>query len=166
MNIKKLILDGRAYFLATLFSLFLFSFSSHAQRQTGDLGVGFQVGQPTGISLKFYKENGMGLDFLAAWDLDDFFFVNVHGNWEKHLDKNEKFHIYYGPGAFIGFRDKSLVENKREDQLALGISAQLGFNYVFSPSNFEIFIQGTPRFQLIDNTQFDMGGGAGLRFYF
>ena len=40
-----------------------------AQRVAGDVGIGLQIGEPSGLSIATYRPNGVGIDILAAWDL-------------------------------------------------------------------------------------------------
>ena len=133
-----------------------------AQRPSPSVGVGFQVGDPTGLSLQFYKDRGITTDILFAYHFDDFFFLNVHGLWNTHLDDGGHFHFYYGPGGFVGVR--TFRSEPRRDELAAGISGNFGLNLVLS--RFEIFGQATPRLEVTPLTDFEMGGGVGLRFFF
>ncbi len=150
----------KAFFIALIF-LFGMNQSAEAQSRTsGEVGIGIQAGQPTGLSLKIYKPNGWSPDFLAAWDLDDFFFLNLHGIKEHHLGDSQRAHFFYGPGAFVGIVDRP---KEFEDDVIAGVSGTFGFSLVFG--DIEFFLQGTPRLSIIDKTNFDMGGGVGVRFY-
>ncbi|HMN91236.1 MAG TPA: hypothetical protein PKD70_15210 [Saprospiraceae bacterium] len=135
----------------------------HAQPPAGSWGVGIQFGSPSGLTLKRYNPSGMAFDALLAWDLDDFFFVNIHGLWEKPAGSLSPLRVYYGPGAFIGFIERR-GRFRDEDDVRLGISGTLGLNYYLD--RFEIYLQLTPRLQLVDRTDGSVGGGLGLRFYF
>jgi len=134
----------------------------YAQRPSPSVGIGFQAGDPTGLSLQFYKSRGMTTDILFAYHFDNFFFLNVHGLWDTHLDRGEHFHLYYGPGGFVGIR--TFKNEPRTDEVAAGISGNLGLNLVLS--RFEIFGQVTPRLEVTPATNLDIGGGVGLRFFF
>lgn len=131
-----------------------------AQRASGDVGIGAHIGQPTGLSLKFYKPT-TSVDVLAAWDLDDFFYINVHSIWDEHLNEQETVHFYYGPGLFAGVRDRG--SDARMDEFGFGISGAAGLDVLIN--KFEIFAQVTPRLELIESTDFDLGGGIGFRVY-
>ena len=131
-----------------------------------NFGIGFQVGDPTGLNLHFRNNTGaMRPDILFAWDVDDddhdFFFVNVHGLWFKRLGTKEPFNFFYGPGAFAGVRDYKRKEEK--NRTVIGFSGNFGLNYEFS--RLDIFIQLTPRLSIMPGTDFDAGGGLGLRFF-
>lgn len=134
-----------------------------AQPPAGSWGVGIQFGSPSGLNLKHYNPRGASFDALFAWDLDDFFFVNIHGLWEKSLSGSPDFNFYYGPGAFIGIVDR----NRRyydDDEIRLGISGTVGLNVYID--RFEIYLQATPRLEIIERTDASVGGGVGFRFFF
>ncbi|MBV6441415.1 MAG: hypothetical protein DYG98_03140 [Haliscomenobacteraceae bacterium CHB4] len=154
-------------FIAAIISvLFTPDFNSLAAQ---NVGVGFQVGDPTGLNLHFRNTKPMRLDILFAWDFNDhdddrdFFFVNVHGLWFKPIGGSEPFNFYYGPGAFIGVRERNR-KNDDDDETVLGASGNFGINYEFP--RVDIFLQLTPRLELISDTDFDIGGGLGVRFFF
>ncbi|GAB4493024.1 MAG: hypothetical protein OHK0019_16080 [Saprospiraceae bacterium] len=156
-----------------LFLLFLGSFASFFlflpnTAQAQNVGVGFQAGAPTGLNLHFRNTKPMRLDILFAWDFDDddrdFFFVNVHGLFFKPLSANPKFNFYYGPGAYIGVRDRDRPPFDDDDETVLGFSGNFGLNLEID--RFDIFLQLTPRLDLVPDTDFDIGGGLGARFFF
>ena len=156
-------ISGFRKFCFLLPVLFLFSITVlHAQRPASSVGIGFQAGNPTGLSLQFYKEHGISTDILLAYNFNNFYFVNVHGLWNTHLDDRGMFHLFYGPGGFVG-----VYKNKPEvvdDVVTAGISGDFGLNMVVS--RVEFFGQVTPRLELINATRFNWGGGAGIRLFF
>lgn len=131
-------------------------------RAQGSIGLGGQLGDPSGLTLKLYNPGRVSYDFLVAWDLDDFLFLNVHGLYERRIDTTEgDFRFFYGPGGFIGFLDRPAGQ---DDDVVLGISGTFGLGFYIE--QFEIFGQLTPRLALIPDTDGDLGGGLGVRFYF
>ena len=128
-----------------------------AQREPGEVGIGLQLGQPGGLSLKVYNP-GTSIDFLAAWDWSDFFFLNVHAIFDAALNDSHTIHFYYGPGAYIGLRDQ-----EGDDIADYGVSGNFGLDFLIG--KFEIFVQATPRLSLLSTRDFEMGGGAGFRIY-
>lgn len=149
--------------LAFVTAVFLAAAPAQAQRVPGAAGLGGQVGDPSGVSLKIYNPNALSYDFLAAWDLDDFFFTNVHGLYERplKLENTSGLEYFFGPGAFIGFEDRG-----REDDVVFGISGRIGVNIPLE-DRFEFYVQFTPRISLVPNTtDSDLGGGLGVRYYF
>ncbi len=151
---RNLLLPG---LLALVLARSLAVAPAHAQQRRSDTGLGGQIGDPTGITLRLYDRASFVYDFLAAWDLDDFFFLNVHGLRERSLE-NSPLSYYYGPGVIFG-----IERRRRQNELVVGISGNFGINYFVE--RFEVFLQLTPRFTLTPRTVGDIGGGIGLRYY-
>lgn len=134
---------------------------AQAQRAPGDVGIGGQIGNPSGVTLKVYRERFPSYDFLAAWDLDDFFFLNAHLLYEEHLGNSQNVHFFFGPGGFLGVNDRPA---DREDDAVIGLSGRVGLNVIVE--RFEIYGQVTPRISVVPDTEGNVGGGVGIRFYF
>ncbi|QXD14485.1 hypothetical protein GQ464_013735 [Rhodocaloribacter litoris] len=135
--------------------------ATHAQPAPGSFGLGGQIGEPSGITLKLYRSRSVSYDFLAAWDLDDFFFLNVHLLNARPLGREREFHVFFGPGAFIGILDRPRF---RDDEVVVGLSGQVGLGLFIE--RFELFVQLTPRLSLLPATDGDLGGGLGARYLF
>lgn len=127
-------------------------------RRPGDVGVGGQVGDPSGVTLRLYGHARFVYDVLGAWDLDRFFFLNVHGLIEHPFESSD-LNVFYGPGLLLG-----VEEHRRDEEVVLGISANVGVNYYVE--RFEVYVQLTPRIHLVPDTRGNVGGGIGLRYYF
>ena len=165
-SIHMMKISHRIACIATLFLLVgatLGPADALAQRTDGSVGLGGQVGSPSGVTLKFHDANGPSYDFLAAWDLDDFFFLNGHAQFSRTInaDNVDGLELFFGPGAFIGFQDTGV----NDDEVVLGISGRVGLNLLLE-ERFELFAQLTPRFNLVPETDGDLGGGLGFRYYF
>lgn len=141
-------------FFAALFCLML----QHGNSQS--VGIGAQFGDPTGITLRINNSAGLSYDILAAWNVNDYFLVNVHGLWNHTLAPNPRLTYFYGPGLFAGVRERGRWE---EDDVYLGISGTIGLSLYIQ--RLELFGQLTPRLSVAPGTNGDVGGGLGLRFY-
>lgn len=140
------------------------SLPASAQRTSGGVGLGGQLGEPSGVTLKFYDAQGPSYDFLAAWDLDDRFFLNGHALFENNIQANidPDLHWFIGPGGFIGVFD---APEPVEDDALIGISGTVGLNLVFN-RRVELYGRLTPRLEVIPETEGGVGGGLGVRYYF
>lgn len=128
-----------------------------SQDPAGSLGIGGQIGDPSGVTVKIYQRPTLAYELLAAWDLDRFFFLNAHALFERPIP-DSPLRYYLGPGAILGIEDGGGNAN-----LAVGISGQAGVN--FFVERFEVFLHLTPRLAIIPSTVGDVGGGIGLRYY-
>lgn len=138
------------------------SLPAQAQRAPGAAGLGAQAGEPSGITLKIYNPNQASYDFLAAWSFDDFFFLNAHALFEHRLSAQnveQPVQWYIGPGAYVGVADRP------DSEAGLGVSGTIGIDILLA-NQFELYLQATPRFELVRETEPFMGGGIGLRYYF
>ena len=49
----------------------------------GRLGIGIILGDPNGISMKFWQSQRTAIDLALAWDFDDYF--HIHGDYLYHF---------------------------------------------------------------------------------
>jgi len=128
-----------------------------AQRQPGSAGLGFQIGQPGGLALKWYRPDSIAYDGVLSTDGDDFALGHVHRLWERAVP-NSPLHLYAGPGALIGAERLS-----QSPRLRLGLSTEVGLN--FYAERFEVFLHVTPTLRFLPNTHLRVDGNVGLRYY-
>jgi len=142
--------------------LFLATHPAQAQRASGAAGLGVQAGEPSGVTLKIYNPNRPSYDFLAAWSFDGFLFLNAHALFERPLSAenvDQPLQWYIGPGAYVG------IDDDGGSEAGLGVSGTIGVDILLN-DHFELYVQATPRFELVRETEPRMGGGLGLRYYF
>ncbi len=129
--------------------------SSHAQ----SVGVGGQLGEPSGVTLKVYNANSPSYDVLAAWSLqEDNVFLNGHLLVENRISTtnlDRPLEWFVGPGAFVGLSGDGV----------LGVSGTVGLNLILT-DHISIYGRITPRLALAPGTRGDVGGGLGLRYFF
>lgn len=134
-----------------------------AAQPAGNTGIGALLGNPSGLSFKFYPGSGRAYDLLLAWD-SDYFLAQGHVLLtEAPLGDAGEAYYFIGPGLFAGFRDRNNDRDENED-VDLGLSGNFGIGYFID--RFELFAQITPRLALVPGTDGAVGGGVGLRFYF
>ncbi len=124
-------------------------------------GAGIILGDPTGISLKYWSSPTNAWDAGIAWGIgrDDAF--HLHGDyiWHKYgLIRVEKgrLPLYYGVGGRILFTAKA----------HFGIRGVIGLDYLFAGIPLDIFLEIGPVFDLVPATEFDFTGGLGARYFF
>lgn len=129
---------------------------AHAQRGSGSVNLGFQVGQPGGVTLKLYRNEQIAYDGLFTIDGDDFARVSVHRVWERPLP-DSLMYLYYGPGMFIGGQNLDV-----DPTLEIGLRAKLGLN--FYADRFEVFLHVAPGLHVRPDLDPHIAAGVGLRY--
>lgn len=118
--------------------------------------LGLEAGSPSGIAV-YLERPSADISILAAWDLDDFLFVNAHWMLGEEIQIEGRTSWFWGPGAFVGFRDN----DRNNDGAALGASFRVGLQHGWS--RLVGYVHLTPRFEVVPETDFGMGGGIGVR---
>jgi len=147
---KKLILVA----IATLFSAGLFA-------QSSGFGLGAVFGEPTGLSAKVWSSEKTAVDGALAWSFYTPGYLHLHADFLIHnfdlIDVSEgQLPFYFGFGAFLNF----------SSDLGLGFRVPLGLAYHFDSAPLEIFAEIVPGLSLLPATDFYLGGGIGIRYYF
>ena len=135
--------------------LLALSLSLFAPAASAQLAVGGQVGDPTGLSLKFGGGRG-ALLVAVGWDLDDA--VSAEGHYVLRTNRlsgtRSDVRLFYGPGVFLQSSDNS--------DTRFGVSLGIGLETLLT-DDIEIYGLVSPRLQPVEETDFDLGGGIGLR---
>jgi hypothetical protein len=126
------------------------------------IGVGIVAGEPSGFSLKWWLDESTAVDAVTGWSLDEGnFYAHCDYLWHRVIEDTElggSVPLYYGIGARLLLRDP-------EDSKA-GVRIPIGLDYLFDNGRFDIFIEIAPIFNFVPETEFDLSGGIGARYYF
>ncbi|WP_205720123.1 hypothetical protein [Fodinibius halophilus] len=134
---------------------------SAAQDADKDLGIGFIVGEPTGLSLKTWTGGGNAIDAGMAWSFGRYEAINIHADylWHNYETFNEidsgTLPIYYGIGGRVVLGDTDLI----------GARIPVGLNYLLEDSPIGFFFEVVPVINIAPETSFDVDGGIGVRLY-
>ena len=148
--------------LLYLIALFIICLVNSNYAQQKGLGLGIILGEPTGINAKFWTttetaiDMSLGYSFTSSNSIIDFYGDYVFHN-PNMLEAEERFVVYYGPGASLKIRD-----NKSR----LGIRGVIGILWLPAGTQFDLFIEAAPILDIIPETKFDFAGGVGARYYF
>jgi len=127
------------------------------ERRPGNWGLGVQVGQPGGVTLKWYRTAPIVYAAAVTTDGDDYALLLLNRLWEVRL-RESPLGAYVGPGVTAG---ATALDDR--GAAAFGLNGMAGFNFYVEP--FEVFLQVTPRFRFLPNRVDDVGGSVGLRLY-
>ncbi len=129
--------------------------------QVQGFGLGIVVGEPTGISGKYWMSRTTAIDGAVAWSLSHESSFYLHADFLKHqfelIDITEgQMPLYYGIGAKLVLADDPI----------LGVHVPLGISYIFEDAPLDVFLEIRPGLNLTPATDFDISGGLGVRYYF
>lgn len=156
-----------------LFGIILFLGTIPLSAQDTGLGIGFVLGEPTGLSAKFWTTQKNALDFGLgyAWGGDRFNYkgeyngnrrVHFHMDYLWHsqnaIRSTQRFPVYYG----LGFRFNSGAGYEE----SFGARGVFGIAWWPRDTPLDLFIELVPVFQLTPVTGFGIDAGLGIRIFF
>lgn len=129
----------------------------------GNVGLGIIVGEPTGIDLKVFLGDVNAIEGAVAWSLS--------GDNEFHLQVDYLYHFYEWIKVkkgllpvFLGIGGRIALRDNADD--LLGIRIPFGLDYEFADGIFDVFGEIVPVLNLTPDTDFDLEGAIGGRFWF
>jgi hypothetical protein len=145
--------------LVVLFVTGLFAMNISAQAD--GFGLGVILGEPTGLSAKYWLTEKTAVDGGVAWSMYDQGALHVHADFLMHsfnlihVSKG-KLPLYFGLGARL----------KLSDDTQLGVRIPFGLAYLVDGAPLDIFLEIVPILDLIPATSFNMNGAVGIRYFF
>lgn len=150
--------------------LALVSVNVHAQ---DDLGLGVIVGEPTGLSLKYWLSDDRAFDAAVAWSFSENDSFQFHADYLIHnfdlIDPREvsgKLPVYYGLGGRLKLKNDNNGKGRNDDEALLGLRIPLGITYLFADAPLDIFLEVVPILDIVPETDVDINAAIGIRFYF
>jgi len=132
---------------------------ANAQEQFSDMEAGLMIGEPTGLSFKMWRNNQTAFDAGLAWSFSDDGSLHIHGDYLLHewLEVEEgSLAFYYGIGARIRVTSNS----------KFGARIPAGLQYLMEGSRIGFFFEIAPILNLLPDTDLDVNGGIGARYFF
>ena len=126
-------------------------------------GAGVMIGSSTGFNFKHWFKEKEALDFYLSFSKNK---VEIHSDYLRHKKKyirigKEELSLHYGAGL------KILNKDNGKDQI--GIRIPVGVDYFFKDfSNIpvDIFLELAPVLNFVTETDLDINGYLGVRYYF
>ena len=145
----------------TIFIALISLFSVGLYAQNEGIGLGVILGEPTGLSAKFWTGERTAVDAAVAWSFYAPPRFHIHSNFLFHnFDLfsvgSGELPLYFGGGAYIALTS----------DFGLGLRAPVGVAYHFEDIPLELFVEVAPGISLLPDTKFYFGGGTGARYYF
>jgi hypothetical protein len=144
-----------------LFLLITFYVSNSTSAQDKNIGLGIIVGEPTGVSFKYWTTNTTAFDAALAWSFIDGGAFHIHADYIFHnfnliRISEGKLPFYYGIGGRIKTANKTQV----------GVRVPLGLAYMFYTAPVDIFLEVVPILDLAPQTDFRINAAIGARYFF
>ena len=142
-----------------LLMLFITNLSS---AQSNGFGVGIILGEPTGISAKYWTTGSTAFDFGLGYSIRKNSRLHLHADYLFHVNNlfntSENISLYYGPGARL-----RLVQT---GDSRLGFRFDIGLVWIPRNSPVDVFLEIAPLMDIIPETDFSFNGGVGVRYFF
>jgi hypothetical protein len=127
----------------------------------GDWEAGVILGEPTGLSAKYWTTDETAFDFGFAWSFSKDGHLHVHADYLFHnFDvigvEEGQLPLYFGVGGRL----------RLEDDSRLGVRFAIGIEYVFEEHPFTAFFEVAPIVDFIPETEGSVNGGLGFRYVF
>jgi len=140
---------------------FLVLFSGLNYSQSKKIGAGIIVGEPTGLSFKYWLTEKTAFDAGLAWSFVDENAFQIQADYLIHnfnLIKIEKGKLpfYFGIGGRLKF----------STDVIFGVRVPLGLAYIFSDEPIDIFLEIVPILDLLPQTDFTISAAIGGRYFF
>jgi hypothetical protein len=147
------------YILLTISFIILFSSLDYSQNKK--IGAGIIVGEPTGLSFKYWLTEKTALDAGLAWSFVDENAFQIQADYLIHnfsliTISNGKLPFYFGIGGRLKF----------SNDIILGVRVPVGLAYIFSDEPIDIFLEIVPILDLLPKTDFTISAAIGGRYFF
>jgi hypothetical protein len=144
-----------------LFLLIVLLACAVAKAQDRSFGLGVILGEPTGISGKYWIDGKKAIDGAVAWSFGDESALHLHADFLFHTssivkEETSKLLAYYGIGGRIKFADESKA----------GVRIPLGLNYVPLNAPVDVFFEIVPILNLAPSTDLSLNAAIGFRYFF
>ncbi len=155
-------------FLSIFFLLVILSSGVSLSAAEGKLGAGFILGDPTGITGKYYVSSADALDFGLGASYGDGFYL--YCDYLRHFPgvfPVRELALYLGGGGGFHHHDSDSDRNHHKDEYnSLECRVPLGVEYTLDKAPLGIFAEIVPALQVIPDIESDIRGGIGIRYYF
>jgi hypothetical protein len=112
-------------------------------RTRGLFGVGVVLGEPTGISGKYWLSSRTAIDGAFGYSFGDRFRISVDYLVHAAASDVPDFLFYYGlGGAMAG--DRGYIAKSRAGDFALGVRGVIGASYLFKRAPLDAFLEMAP----------------------
>lgn len=148
--------DVKKILLAIFAGVILLISADHTNAQSREIGI--IVGEPTGLSAKFWTSGRTAVDFGVAWSLGGSGSMHLHSDYLLH------YWLQSGTALYLGLGGRMLVRDEPEIAARIPFGLQLNV----AGGRLALFFELVPMLPLYPDVDpgFDVNGGLGIRFRF
>lgn len=150
--------------------LFIIISSVPTLAQTGRIGAGFILGDPTGLNFAYKLTNERIITLSLGWeDNDDFHIIGDYKFYFRNVIPPQgslSFPVYLGGGVYI-FNDAHYKEHKEdEEEKKLRLGPRFVGGIGLEIQRFEVFLEIGLGMFIMPGTDTFTNTGLGFRYYF
>jgi len=143
--------------------ILIFFLATLSKAQDKGFGVGILIGEPTGLSGKYWLDDSRALDFgLASSFVHTYTALSLHSDLIFHnfeLIKSQfRLPVYYGVGVRIHLNNQG--------GNTFGARGVIGIDWFVNNYPIDVFIEMAPVFNLFPETLLQLDLSIGGRYYF
>jgi hypothetical protein len=160
-TMKKIILFT---FLLFISASVINEINAQGQNDPQRFGLGIMIGEPTGITGKYWMNTTNALAGGVAWSFRG---RSGSNNIHLHLDyQAHNFNLFNVEQGTMGFYYGIGGRLRTGGDANIGVRIPLGLNYLFADNPLEIYFEIVPILDLMPDTDLEGNGGIGIRYYF
>ncbi len=144
-------------------------FAKPITAQDHGFGLGIILGEPTGFSAKAWTSKDNAFDFALAWSFNNYHHNDNHNDGSILLQADYVWHFFNAITVskgklpiYVGIGGRVVLA----DDASFGIRIPVGIDYLFADAPIDIFLELVPIMDLSPETDFGIGGGIGIRYWF
>ena len=123
-----------------------------------DIGVGIQLGQPMGVTGKYWLSSTSAVDAAAGYHFNSNFDMHADYLWHSFSSfdiQNGRLPFYFGVGGRV------MLGN----DCNFGMRLPIGVSFLTSNEPLEFYAEVAPVVQLLTSIGIDIDGAVGVRIY-
>ena len=159
----------KKYFMSVMVLGFMLILARPILAQDHGFGMGIVLGEPTGLSAKLWTSSDNAFDFAAAWSFRNYHHNDNHNDGSVLLQADYVWHFFnlipVSSGKlplYIGIGGRVVLANDAN----FGVRVPVGLDYLFADAPIDVFLELVPILDLSPETNFGVGGGLGIRYWF
>ncbi len=153
LSLKRVLISASFAFCA------LTTHSSFAHAPGKPFGLGVYLGDPSGLSARYWIDQKTAADFALAYALDDYLILvgDYKYHFEELIQSPHHLHPYAGLGLGVGVGG---------DDVVVALRIPVGIEWMVGESPFGIFFELVPTVGIAPSTFSTIDGGLGVRYFF